>query len=75
MSIMRTGTLLSKNLKHLMVDKDISATDIAKRMNLARTSIYHKFNNPHTITVEDLAKFADIFKVSIADLFAERKNA
>ena len=57
------------NIDDLLKEKGLTKTDVAKRMNLSRESLYRILSgNP---TLENIQKLADSIEVPITDLFEQ----
>ncbi|MDR0573839.1 MAG: helix-turn-helix domain-containing protein [Tannerella sp.] len=60
------------NIDKLLKDKGLSKTDIARRMNLSRESLYRIISgNP---TLENIQKLASALGVPITELFEQPKS-
>ena len=56
----------------LLKEKGLTKTDVAKRMNLSRESLYRIISgNP---TLENIQKLADAIGVTITDLFEQPES-
>ena len=60
------------NMDSILRDKGLSKTDVAKRMNLSRESLYRILSgNP---TLDNVNKLANALGVPVSDLFDEPKG-
>ena len=60
------------NIDSILRDKGLSKTDVAKRMNLSRESLYRILSgNP---TLDNVNKLANALGVPVSDLFDEPAN-
>lgn len=63
---------MSINIDGLLKERGLTKTDIAKKMNLSRESLYRILSgNP---TYDNIAKLADAIGVSISELFQQNSN-
>jgi transcriptional regulator with XRE-family HTH domain len=54
-------------IKELISEKKLSVTIIAKRMGVNRQNVYNALNK-HTMTVEELEKYAKAFEIDISEI-------
>lgn len=59
-------------IDNLLKEKGLTKTDVAKRMNLSRESLYRILSgNP---TLDNIVKLADAINVTVAELFLNDKS-
>ncbi|WP_345993746.1 XRE family transcriptional regulator [Sulfurimonas sp. HSL-1716] len=60
------------NLKKIMNDKNITALDIANKLNVSRGTVTHWSNGVRTPDPDKIKELANILKINVAELFGEK---
>lgn len=57
-----------ENLESILSDKDVSWSELARCLNIQRTSLVHAKANHHLPRLERLIKISEVLDVSLEDL-------
>ena len=59
---------LEKKIRHLLIDKEKTITELAEKMDLTRAGLYYKMDN-NSWNMDDLKALALFFEVSVGTFF------
>ena len=63
---------LKKNVvKKLMIDKDLSTTELCKLLSITRPTFYSMMNNNHSIRIDTALDLAKLLDTSIYEIYKE----
>ena len=57
-----------ENLEGVLYDKEVSWSELARRLEIQRTSLVHAKANHHLPRIERLIKISEVLNVSLEDL-------
>lgn len=72
---MRTNDEIIAYLKKLKDEQGLSISEIARRVDMAKSTVSRYFNKTREFPMNDVDKFAKAFGVSSADIFGMKKKA
>ena len=63
---------IGREIRHRLIDADMSQADLARRLNVTTASVSRKLPGQRHITAEDLYDYAQALEVEPADLLPRR---
>jgi DNA-binding Xre family transcriptional regulator len=72
MKLENFNKIIAKNIEKLLIDKDMSKTELAKRLGIQDKSvsyIFRKLKRGETINNSTLCKWSEAMNVDISDFF------
>jgi transcriptional regulator with XRE-family HTH domain len=68
---LKMGGFTAKKLKEIRALRDLSQSEVAKRLNISEWKLRSIEANEHTLTTDDLLEFAKLYKVDVRELLLE----
>jgi predicted DNA-binding transcriptional regulator YafY len=59
-----------RKLKAKMVERDVTAAELAKALEVDTSTLYRKFQNAEKLTVRDVRKMSEVLTLSADDITA-----
>ena len=56
------------NLEHILSEQDVSWSELARRLDIQRTSLVHAKANHHLPRIERLLKISEVLNVPLSEL-------
>ncbi|ACZ07696.1 Predicted transcriptional regulator [Sebaldella termitidis] len=72
MKLEEMNKIIAKNIEKSLIDKDMSKTDLARKLDIQEKSvsfIFRKLKNGKNVNNATLCKWADVIGVDVGDFF------